>query len=266
MSPPAVLHVLDVVCYITFFTVLVNGLTHAAWLAWMLVGWAIWHRIKLTQGPKPIECAVKNEWLNWFEILKLAGALLALVTVTRYQGEYSTTSHQVTALVLALNIAVAVGSDLQHGQTHFKNAMAGVVLLYFIPYQVDVHMLPQLATIASTRGLFVFPIPMAWAALYTTWNAAFSYGMNFSWSTRVILITPWLIAWNTGVFSVWIGIRALSLCLNMILRATQTTDFYEPGETIITHIHNSFIHHAAVFSAWGLANALFSLVLCVGGL
>ena len=116
----------------------------------------------------------------------------------------------------------AVVSDLQHGWRAFPNALAGVFLILAMPCQaLDVDRLSKLAA----SGLFIQPVSYTWSALYTTWNCAFSYCGNFSWSTRVIMVAPWLISWHFNEAGVWIGARCICLCLNMILRATETTAF-----------------------------------------
>tara|TARA_B110000046_G_scaffold175007_1_gene199326 strand:+ start:3000 stop:3782 length:783 start_codon:yes stop_codon:yes gene_type:complete len=248
--------VLDVVFFIAFTTTLTTGLTTASWLSWPLVFWAVYHRWTLSKGNEK----VRKEWVNWFEISKLLGAVAGLASIFWYQykREYSETSHGVVAAILSMNIAQAVLSDLQHGWRSYPNALAGVFLILAIPrHALDVERLSQLA--AST-GLFILPVSYSWSALYTTWNCAFSYSGNFSWSTRVIMVAPWLVAWHLDEPGVWIGARCICLCLNMILRSTETTAFYTPGQTVLTQARNTLQYDPSVLLLWNMSNAIFGFL------
>ena len=243
--------VLDAIFFIAFTTTLTIGLTTATWLAWPLFGWAVYHRSTM---PK------EEEWINWFEISKLLGAIAGLASIFWYQykREYSETSHAVVAIILSINISQAVVSDLQHGWRAFPNALAGVFLILAMPCQaLDVDRLSKLAA----SGLFIQPVSYTWSALYTTWNCAFSYCGNFSWSTRVIMVAPWLISWHFNEAGVWIGARCICLCLNMILRATETTAFYTPGITFLTQARNTTVHNPNLLLFWNTINAVFGCVL-----
>ena len=86
----------------------------------------------------------------------------------------------------------------------------------------------------SLFGLYlvVGPLNIYHACLYSMWNARFSYKGNFSRSTRIILLVPFL----TGTFehTHWLKIRGRSLLLNMALRSSQWMSIYIPGQTTVT--------------------------------
>ena len=194
--------------------------------------------------------------MNWFEISKVLGAVAGLLSIFWYQykGEYSEASHVVVAIILSINIGLAVLRDLQHGWKSYPNALAGVFLVLAMPrHAIDVARLSQRAS----TGLFILPVSYGWSALYTSWNCAFSYSGNFSWSTRVIMVAPWLIAWHFNEPGVWIGARCICLCLNMILRCTETTAFYTPGATILTQAPNTLMHNPNRVLLWGTLNTVF---------
>jgi hypothetical protein len=248
--------VLDGVFFIAFTTALTIGITTAPWLAWPLFAWAAYHRTTMYEEHE----RVMKEWFNWFEISKLIGVISGLASIFWYQykREYSETSHVVVAIILAMNIAQAVVSDLQHGWRALPNALTGIFLITTIPrHALDVD---RLATLAAS-GLFILPVTYGWSALYTTWNCAFSYGGNFSWSTRVIMVVPWILSWHFDEPGVWIGARCICLCLNMILRATETTSFYTPGLTFLTQDPNTIKHNRTCLLFWNTLNAFFGCIM-----
>ena len=252
---------LDVIFFIAFTTTLTMGLTTASWLAWPLIAWAIYHRSTMPKGKEK----VRKEWINWFEVSKALGAVAGLGSIFWYQYklEYSEESHRVVTIILSINIGQAVLSDLQHGWRSFPNALAGVLLIISMPRQaLEVDRLSQLAA----KGMFILPVSYSWSALYTTWNCAFSYSGNFSWSTRVIMLAPWLVSWHLGEPSVWIGARCICLCLNMILRSTETTAFYTPGKTVLTQAPNTLVHNPSLLLVWSIANASAGCALCWFGI
>lgn len=69
--------ILDVLSFIAFTSTLTMGLSTASWLTWPLIGWTVHHRLMLPKGSQ-----VKNEWMNWFEIAKLLGAICGLGSMT----------------------------------------------------------------------------------------------------------------------------------------------------------------------------------------
>lgn len=206
---------------------------------------------------------MEARWRNWFEIAKLFGALvgIAAICVFQYRHEYSASSHYVLSRILVFNICEAILSDLQKGWKHLPNAFAGCVLVARISFTAEPGSaaFEHLATAAATRMLCVFPLEWNWILLYTTWNAAFSFGGNFSWSTRFMLLAPTLTVLCMGVKGAWLSARCVSLMLNMILRATETTDFYTPGRTALTFEPQTFVHNNHVHLMWSCLNAILAL-------
>jgi len=255
-----VVELLHCVFFVVFTSVITLGLTSAPFLGLPLVCWAVFNRWvsrKYRAGG-----AVEKGWVNWFEIAKLVGALLAICAVAYFQqlAEYSLTSHIVLARLLAFNIAEAVLSDLQKGWTKWPNAVAGMILAFTIPDVGDLHEVGLLSDTASSRHLCLFPLSWSWIVLYSTWNASFSYGGNFSWSTRFILFAPIMASLILGVPEAWLGARSVSLMLNMILRATETTDFYTPGRTVLTFVPETFRHNLATSFLCGCGNVTVAVL------
>jgi hypothetical protein len=110
-------------------------------------------------------------------------------------------------------------------------------------------------------GVFLFNLSRPWVLMYNSWNAAFSYGFNYSWSTRFMLVTALLVS-NVILQEPrsWLGARVLSLTLNMVFRATETTHMYKPGQSFLTqtkaHLHNPLIR-----SYWGFVNAVLAFLV-----
>lgn len=174
-----------------------------------------------------ITCLLKSKnepaWYNWFEILKLVSIVISCLAI---DFEYKNLH-----LLLRINILEAVVSDLLRKK--WFNACAGWVLIF---YQVD----------------------MTHALVYSLWNAAFSYGKDFSRSTRLLLITPFIIANN---HSVWLEARSKSLLINMALRSVHFTTFFTPEKTSVTH--KDFNHDSLTCKLWGGLNLTLALSLLI---
>jgi hypothetical protein len=58
----------------------------------------------------------------------------------------------------------------------------------------------------------------------------------------------------------WLGARVLSLTLNMVLRASETTRMYKPGQSFLTQTTDS-VHNPWLRSYWGFVNATLAFVV-----
>ena len=200
----------------------------------------------------------EKQWLNWFEIAKAVGALAGVTAITAFQMQsfpYSTGWHNIFSTLLVVNILEAIIRDVQSGTGHLPNALAGFFLLLLIP---DSHLFAEFRDTSSSVGLLFFPLKKKWIILYTSWNAAFSFGFNFSWSTRLMLITAILASVICGNQAYWLHMRCISLTLNMLLRATRATYLYQPGCSFVTNRERAQ-HSVPVRAVWGGCN----LALCI---
>jgi len=139
----------------------------------------------------------KNEetFWNWFEVVKLLSVII---------GNIAMDMNYDCSFIFRINIFEAVVADLS---TDPLNSLFGLYLVFS-------------------------PLNFYHACLYSVWNARFSYKGNFSRSTRIILVVPFI----TGTWSHthWLKIRGRSLLLNMALRASQWMLPYIPGRTTVT--------------------------------
>jgi hypothetical protein len=238
--------IVDVFGFLAITTTMTTGLTATPHLLWVLLLWSISNRIV-----KKRTNLVEHQWCNWFEVSKLVSALVGAAALNLFQiwGIYSHVTHLIISGILFINIAEAVLSDFMRSWRAFPNVVAGVILLGLIPDYVDV-----LGNVAKSNNLVIFPLDLRYILLYSTWNGAFSYGGNYSWSTRLMLVAPIATMMSYGNTHVWLGARCFSLILNMILRASETTRFYQPGKTVITHVRSSFVHNNNICLLWGCFN------------
>lgn len=189
--------------------------------------------------------ASSNLWLlkshmNWFEISKLLGGLAGIIAITYYRY-YQFYSHNVIVTILGINMGEAILSDLLTGS--YYNAAAGIILFLKVPWTIDE---------LEIRNLFLFPLSFNWILGYTTWNAAFSYGFNYSLSTRLILLSSIIVSYMLQQPYTWLSARTYGLVVNMILRSIEITYLYTPDKSIITTYNNR--HNPYIRILWGLCN------------
>ena len=233
-----------------------SAVTAAPIHLWFLLLWSVGTRFRNKKKAQLVD----SQWCNWFEVVKLVSALVGAAALNLFQlyGVYNETTHLVLAVLLSINILEAVVSDLMRSWFAVPNAMAGALLLALTPWSP----LATLSAFAASNKLAVFPVDVRYIVVYTMWNGAFSYGGNWSWSTRLVLLAPIVTVIVYGNTSVWLCARCLSLMLNMIFRASETTRFYVPGKTIVTQTPCTFVHNEKFCFGWGCLNmavALFAL-------
>lgn len=193
-----------------------------------------------------------KSWNNWFEIIKFLSGLISIIFIS-YCRFYQINMFYVTVLLLSINMLEAIISDLStHG---YFNAMSGYILINRIIYELE-----EIKTYNNVYNMFLFPISTKWIILYTTWNSAFSYGFNYSPSTRLMLLTSLFI--SIIIFNneqTWLAIRTYTLMINMLLRLTQPSYFYRSGESYITN--NYYKHNTLIRHVWGFVNLLACIYL-----
>ena len=256
--------------HVALTSAITTGFVSAPLLMWCMLLWAIQYRWLKSRGKGGRE-AVEKQWLNWFEVIKFVSGAggAAAITYFHYKKQCDHVSHKVLAYLLGVNIGEAVLSDIQKSWRRIPNAFAGLVLILTIPYEfANVDTLKEQMLLEEK---LLFPTSFSWIALYTTWNAAFSYGGDWSWSTRLILIAPLIACFNFGTTDVWLSARCQSLMLNMIMRASETTRFYTPdGNCFITQKsiggQRTFQHNDSVHTVWILINFISAIFLYFGTL
>lgn len=186
-----------------------------------------------------------KSYMNWFEISKLLGGLAGVIAITYYKY-YQFYSHNVIVAILGINMGEAILSDLITGG--YYNVAAGVLLFWKVP---------SVTNEILTNNLFLFPLSFNWMLGYTTWNAAFSYGFNYSLSTRLILLSSIIVSYMLQQPYAWLGARTYGLIINMVLRSIKMTYLYTPDKSIITTYNNR--HNPYIRILWGLCN--FAIVV-----
>ena len=177
----------------------------------------------------------EGNWLNWFEVSKLIGGLGGVIVIHLLRIQYllPETGQIVVAVFLALNILEAVVQDAFSGWYHYPNAFIGLLLLIQIPFS-SIHLNSVI------DGVFLFPLSPWWITFYTFWNATFSYGFNYSHTTRLILLSPLFVSFYLlNMPDSWLSARCFSLMLNMIFRAAQISYLYSPGKCALTPLAGS---------------------------
>lgn len=208
---------------------------------------------------------VETRWLNWFEISKLVAGLLSLCCVHYFRsfgGTYTLESHLSVVVLLGVNMLEAIISDLTNSSPSVSNALAGTMLFCLCPFMLDDSHIVSLQFDTYKSGIFLFPLTWSWILCYSSWNSAFSYGFNFSHSTRLMLLTSFIVSF----FIIqrpesWLGTRTYVLMLNMLFRAHQFTYLYTPGQSVITQlvgqkdVDQRKKHRVRI--VWGWLNLLF---------
>jgi hypothetical protein len=202
-------------------------------------------------------------YLQWFAVAKFVGALSGVVALNlvREIVVYNRFSHCVLTVLLALNICEAVVRDCQLG--HPCNALTGLLLMGTLPWWPSAVTIGQTHDSMAGSGLVVYPLVTSWIALYTTWNAAFSYGDNYSIITRLMLFPPVLTAFFLVTPWAWLAARCFSLMGSMALRATQALYVYTPGQSPLTPVVGTIQHDDRLVSRWGKVNLLLGLLVAV---
>ena len=249
-------YVIDLICFVTFLTPLTIGLTYHPFLVWPLLLHVLRSKMKYS---------IEQNWINWFEILKFVGAFMGLMAICFFHifSEFSNRSIFFLGKILQTNIIMAVASDIQKNQfANYLNALVGLVLIISVSFESDeisLEYFNELIELTKHRSLCLFPLSHSYIFLYNMWNGAFTYSSQFSMSTRMILIVPCIITYILSI-EVWLAARCLSLMLNMILRATETSDFYIPGKTCITsYVHTVELSHT-FHVIWSCINIVCALV------
>jgi hypothetical protein len=120
---------------------------------------------------------------------------------------------------------------------------------------VLVFLLPgELHEVSGQDGVFIAPLSKQWVFVYTTWNAAFCYGVGFAWSFCLILVTPLAVSATLGLPNAWLGARTYSLVLNQVLRGSRALWIFVPGASYITKAENTPSTNQHVRMAAGVTN------------
>jgi len=217
-------------------------------------------------SPEPLPIGSTSTWESgytaWFAVAKFVGALVGVVALNYFRtaGVCNVTSHLTCLGLLALNIVEALFRDLEKGRNHIPNAITALLLLLSLPFEPQLSTFSNLAAETTRTDYFLFPTDFTWTLLYSTWNAAFSYGDNYSWITRLMLLPPFFVSQYLGYSECWLGARCLSLMCSMVMRATQTSFVYTPGLSPLTPLVGTIQHHPSIYAAWGVLNMILTVL------
>lgn len=185
---------------------------------------------------------------SWFEIVKFISGLLSIIYIS-YCRYYNFKSFDLTTLILLINIFEAIALDII--TEGYANAIAGLLLIKKI-------LLIPIDNENSVDYLFLYPTSINLILLYTTWNAAFSYGFGYSPSTRLILLSSIFISvLILKDQNQWLAVRTYALMVNMFLKVLNITYLYIPGNSYITPLYNEKNMNKRIL--WGLMNIVFML-------
>lgn len=217
-------------------------------------------------SPEPLPIVSTSTWESgytaWFAVAKFVGALVGVLALNYFRtvGVCNVTSHFTCLGLLALNIVEALFRDLEKGRNHIPNAITALLLIVSLPFVPQLGKFSSLAVETTRTGYFLFPTDPAWTLLYSTWNAAFSYGDNYSWITRLMLLPPFFVSYYLGYPECWLGARCLSLMGSMVMRATQTSYVYTPGRSPLTPPPGTRQHNPSIYAAWGTFNLALAVL------
>jgi len=190
-------------------TLLMTWFPHALWVVAPVSGVALARGYRAPKTSSP---------LDGFKVAKAVSSFAALAVFHASQLGATIPNNVMTGIV-AVNILEAVAMDvLIGGRYGWPNAVVGTGLTLLLPEQKQ-WMDPGAA----------FPLPLWWILLYTTWNAAFAYGVGLSWGCGLILLVP-----LCAPPHLWPVARAYSLVLQQVLRGSQALWIWQPGKSIIT--------------------------------
>jgi len=201
--------------------------------------------------------SVQKGWLNWFEIAKLLGGAFGLVVI-QCEREFVISKEYTVVLIpliLVLNMLEAVVQDVLFGIFHFPNSIVGLCLMGLIPW--------ELSTRAErVSDLHEFPLSTLWIISYSLWNANFSYGFNYSISTRIVLLSPLIISFFVfKKIQTWLASRCISMMLNMLFRASSFTYLYDPNRSQVTTVNTFRSHNESLIFLVGFLNFILILFL-----
>jgi hypothetical protein len=257
LCPSVLCYARDILVLLIITTVLTGILSMSSTLVWVALfmgGIAVSY--KLSHGG-----TWDARYIQWFAIAKFVGALLGVIALNsiREISKYDHTAHLLLTALLAINIVEAIIRDLE--LKHTTNAVVGAILICTLPYYIGVSTLRDMQEIMNSTGLSVYSLHISWVLLYSTWNAAFAYGDNYSLIIRLILIPPIFLSIVLGVPEVWLSARCFSLMSNMICRVTHAFYVYTPGQSPLTPPIGTIKHDSYFASIWGCVNLVCALIM-----
>jgi hypothetical protein len=236
----------QVILYLILMTLLTFALTKWSWVVWLFLLLTIvgfWARVRPHGG------TWDSGMTRWFTVVKFVAALIGVVAMNISRGNAVWTAH--CRFILILNIIEALVRDVQ--LSHWANAGTAFFLIV---------MIPSVAGQFVDANLFSFELSNTWVILYSAWNAVFTYGDNFAWTTRLVLLPPIFVSHVLLARpECWLGARCLSLLLHLVMRGTNFTLFYSPGSTCLTPVVGSVEHNSAIRVLCSVAVFVASVVV-----
>ena len=212
--------------------------------------WIILPLLLLFLIKKPIS-SVSGGDLTFFKGIKILSSCLALVCVNLLQLRYEIFSYEFILVLLSINIFEAVLTDCNN-LIGIPNGISGFILILLIPRGLEINIIQE---------CFLFPLEMPWILLYTSWNAAFVYGVGLSRSFNLILIVPLIVSYLLKTPHSWLGARSYSLVLNQFYRGLEFPWIYKPGLSYLTKKENTVSTNRNLRLIWGSLNLFATFIL-----
>lgn len=201
-----------------------------------------------------------NGWFRWVKMLSVLIPVIVLgfARIANYEKRDSYWKFFRSKWVLYffyavinLNILEATLKDLALG--HYLNVLPGLILIVTVP-------LPKKFWEISNKkyGDILAYTTLAWALLYTTWNACFVYGESpaYFFSSCCILMAAVVYPMVTRKPELYMTARIYSLITHLIIRASRPDLF-------LNIMDASAFYNTSVLWIWGGINLVLSLAYLV---
>lgn len=199
-------------------------------------------------------------WFRWFKMLSVLIPIIILgfTRIANYEKRESFwrlfRKNWVLYFffaVLNLNILEATLKDISLG--NYFNAIAGVILIVTVPFPIKYWIVSE-----EKYGDVLGYVTLAWAFLYTTWNACFVYGESpaYFFSSCCILMAAVVYPLIVKKPELYLTSRIYTLIIHLILRATFPEMFLQLMDA-------SRFHSVTVLNNWGILNAVLALAYLV---
>lgn len=186
-------------------------------------------------------------------------ACVILLNWFRTEGWYSVDTHTISIAFMAINVGEAVYEEVSRGL--YLNAGSALLMLMAMPFDFPREEIELLQRQTKISALYLFPYPLSWIIVYTSWNACFSFGCNMSWMTRLVLIPPLIVCCIHNDINLWLGGRILLLMFHLFMRASKCVWLYQPGNSFLTPDVGSISNDPESAQAWGAVNLALACVL-----
>lgn len=239
--------VIDVIVYLTILTIPLFFVTF--YIKYVYPFLILIILFLIIQGYRKFE----PQWLNWFEIGKLLGGIVGVISIVSMQMNIIVFNYNILYVILVFNILEAVVCDItKHGIYGILNSISGILII------INLQNKGNLCNGINKHGILQFNTSWLWIYAYTIWNIVFSYGFGYSMTTRLVLIPPLIICFIVNNPNIWLVPRAWSLLFNMGFRASQILWIFKPGQSLLT---NNINYNTYNITKLGLFSFIFTTML-----